>query len=800
MRIENIDENLSMNISDTRGVSLQVSDVDDSLEMNISTNDIINLNIINKEGNIGMEVETGDSKVQGTNDHSKLKNLDYAHSGHTGFQPKGDYIEDKNYVHTDNNFTTAEKNKLESLSNYDDTLIKKDISSNTSQINALKNSIENKADKSEIPNVSNFITKDNLTNYYTKGEVYSKEEINELAKDIPDVSNFITNTVDNLVNYYLKSEVYNKDEINELASTIQTVNIKVVDALPTQGQTNIIYFVAKNGSTNDVYDEWIYINSKWEHIGNTQIDLTDYATKKWVEDKKYMPIKDFQEYMPYIYYDKSQIDEKFKGYYNKEEIDGKLENLPTGGTELTGGDNTVIEDNAINVYTNTGYKISDKDIKLQSILTSVNNNGNKMIYTLDEKIIIYDGTNEIRWSENGIDFEIIELPCRCAHLTYNESNKRLYGTDNISNFFYSDDNGITWNLLNNTRASNITNMDVGFGAGFRSIYRSTKEIITWYFNETSNTLSQNTRLNSTIYPDFIVMANNTQYIWCNSSGTFKYGAGSREADFTSLSGVTVNMLKRVNNVTIAGLAGNDKLYVLEPATSITAYKWVECRLPDTCTINDVIFNPYDETYYLLTNINTYYKTKDFIEFESVDKDGLRGKQGHFTLMGIQAITSEKNKLLLAPTRTTQENKNQEFDRALDKKRWAGDGLIVDGDQIRINARSPLMVNSNGIGLTVLEDYNLPDFVIEGVYVAIAEEKDLFDPYEIENWYYSGDAFPEESYKAVKFLFNQAGSFYNQVTWEEEYSVEQYEYGYLFYDQNMSVFKYVKLGNKSWMFE
>lgn len=126
MQIQNIDENLSMNISDTSGVSLQVSDVDTSLKMNIATNkDVVNLNIINEEGNIGMEVETGDSKVEGTTDHSKLQNLDYEHSGHTGF-----------------------------------------------------------ASKEDIPDVSKFITKtvDNLVNYYLKSETYSKEEINQLDR------------------------------------------------------------------------------------------------------------------------------------------------------------------------------------------------------------------------------------------------------------------------------------------------------------------------------------------------------------------------------------------------------------------------------------------------------------------------------------------------------------------------------------------------------------------------------------------------------------------------------------------
>ena len=45
-----------------------------------------------------------------------------------GIQPKGNYIEDNNYVHTDNNFNNTYKNKLEGLENYDDTEIKADIS------------------------------------------------------------------------------------------------------------------------------------------------------------------------------------------------------------------------------------------------------------------------------------------------------------------------------------------------------------------------------------------------------------------------------------------------------------------------------------------------------------------------------------------------------------------------------------------------------------------------------------------------------------------------------------------------
>lgn len=41
----------------------------------------------------------------------------------------------------------------------------------------------------------------------------------------------------------------------------------------------IIYLVSKTGATeeDDVFDEYIYIQDKWEHLGNTNINLNDYV-------------------------------------------------------------------------------------------------------------------------------------------------------------------------------------------------------------------------------------------------------------------------------------------------------------------------------------------------------------------------------------------------------------------------------------------------------------------------------------------------------------------------------------------
>lgn len=58
-------------------------------------------------------------------------------------------------------------------------------------------------------------------------------------------------------------------------------NFQVVNALPTENiSTSTIYLVpATTPSADNVYDEYIYVNGDWEHIGSTTIDLSDYVTK-----------------------------------------------------------------------------------------------------------------------------------------------------------------------------------------------------------------------------------------------------------------------------------------------------------------------------------------------------------------------------------------------------------------------------------------------------------------------------------------------------------------------------------------
>lgn len=62
---------------------------------------------------------------------------------------------------------------------------------------------------------------------------------------------------------------------NALAG-ITGITYEVVTSLPTTGQAGVIYLVAHSHGSGDVYDEYIWVNSQFEKIGNTDIDLSDY--------------------------------------------------------------------------------------------------------------------------------------------------------------------------------------------------------------------------------------------------------------------------------------------------------------------------------------------------------------------------------------------------------------------------------------------------------------------------------------------------------------------------------------------
>lgn len=95
-------------------------------------------------------------------------------------------------------------------------------------------------------------------------------------------------------------------EIKTLINNSTKLKKEVVTSLPSTGKDNVIYLLKNKNDTNNYYTEYMWISGRWEIIGDTKVDLSDYAKKSEI---------------PKI--DLSKLDEKYLQYKSKmlEDID-----------------------------------------------------------------------------------------------------------------------------------------------------------------------------------------------------------------------------------------------------------------------------------------------------------------------------------------------------------------------------------------------------------------------------------------------------------------------------------------------
>mgnify|MGYP007011005029 CR=1 FL=1 len=121
-----------------------------------------------------------------------------------------------------------------------------------------------------------------------------KSELPTKTSELQNDSNFVSDenyihTDNNFTNEEktkLGNDVATKDYVEQEIATFDF--IKIVEALPEQGLPNRTYFVPKTDQqTNDLYDEYMWVNNKWEFVGTRQIevDLTNYALKSELPQK-----------------------------------------------------------------------------------------------------------------------------------------------------------------------------------------------------------------------------------------------------------------------------------------------------------------------------------------------------------------------------------------------------------------------------------------------------------------------------------------------------------------------------------
>lgn len=71
-----------------------------------------------------------------------------------------------------------------------------------------------------------------------------------------------------------------ESEIQQMAKKASLLKKEVVTSLPTQGVDNVLYVLEDlNGKDNNVYLEYLWIDNKFELIGSTDVDLSQYAKK-----------------------------------------------------------------------------------------------------------------------------------------------------------------------------------------------------------------------------------------------------------------------------------------------------------------------------------------------------------------------------------------------------------------------------------------------------------------------------------------------------------------------------------------
>ena len=152
------------------------------------------------------------------------------------------------------------------------------------------------------------------------GYTGTKEEYAKVLTDIPKIinsieeeptegsKNLITSggvwqAIDNVhttINNQIKSSIVDNLEslaadkslsanqgriLKEMIANLANLQIEIVDQLPSIGETNIIYLVKKSGSALDIHDEYVFVDGKWEKIGDTEIDLSNYYTRAEVDAK-----------------------------------------------------------------------------------------------------------------------------------------------------------------------------------------------------------------------------------------------------------------------------------------------------------------------------------------------------------------------------------------------------------------------------------------------------------------------------------------------------------------------------------
>lgn len=94
-----------------------------------------------------------------------------------------------------------------------------------------------------------------------------------------DVDDIPTKVSELLNDSKFQTETQVGNAITEALKDITGVKFEIVQALPATGAAGTIYLVPHVHGDKDIYDEYVFVNSKWEKLGSTDIDLSGYVLR-----------------------------------------------------------------------------------------------------------------------------------------------------------------------------------------------------------------------------------------------------------------------------------------------------------------------------------------------------------------------------------------------------------------------------------------------------------------------------------------------------------------------------------------
>ena len=240
-------------------------------------------------------------KLNGKTIQGSKTNEDYGIPTKTSdLENDSDFVSDANYVHTDNNYTSEEQSKLEGIESGAEVNVQSDWEqSDNAADDYIKNKPENLVqDANYVHTDNNYTTEEksklsgieagaeaNVQSDWSEADNSKDDFIKNKPTKVSDFQNdsgFITKDVDDLTNYYKKSETYTQTEINNSLSG-------KVDKETGKGLSSNDYTDAEKTKLSGIAaGAEVNVQSDWQQSDNTKDDYIKNKPENLVQDASYV--------------------------------------------------------------------------------------------------------------------------------------------------------------------------------------------------------------------------------------------------------------------------------------------------------------------------------------------------------------------------------------------------------------------------------------------------------------------------------------------------------------------------------